>query len=103
MSDLSLIYITCPDEKEAESLAERLLEAKLIACANIIPGMKSLYIWKGELNRDNEVILLLKTESKNFEKIEKLILEEHSYECPCIFSLDIKQISEGFLNFIMDN
>lgn len=103
MTNLSLIYITCPNEKEAEKLAKMLLEAKLIACANIISNMKALYVWQGKLNRDTEVILLLKTKSENFLEIEKLVEKEHSYECPCIIEIDIKKTSNAFQDFLISS
>ena len=58
---ISLIYVTCANSSEAESLARQLLSRKLIGCANILPGMTSIYPWQGEVKTAQETVLLLKT------------------------------------------
>ncbi|PIY60188.1 divalent-cation tolerance protein CutA [Candidatus Woesearchaeota archaeon CG_4_10_14_0_8_um_filter_47_5] len=86
---MRILYVTCQDKREAEEIAKKLLEEKLIACANYFP-ITSLYTWKDELVTGNEYVLLLKTFKKHTETIKVLIEEMHSYECPCIVEIEMK-------------
>jgi periplasmic divalent cation tolerance protein len=84
---MSLIYITCKDEKEAKKIAKHLLEKKLIACANFFP-INSMYWWEGKIQDDKEFLLLVKTAEKNYEKVKKEVESIHSYDVPCILKID---------------
>lgn len=95
-------YITCSDREEARKLASILLEEKLIACANIIPGMESLYVWEGKVQHDQEVILLCKMPQRHFEALLVLVQENHSYDVPCVLSLPIEKANPAFLQWIDD-
>ncbi len=86
----SIIYITTSDSEEAKQIAKNLLEEKMIACANIIPVMESIYWWEGELEEDVESILLVKTSSKLVDKVIDRVKEIHSYQTPCALELQIK-------------
>ena len=88
-----LVYTPCTDKEEAHNIAEALLNDKLIACANIFP-IKSLYWWKGDLQEDNEVVLLVKTTDKLWEKVKKKIIGMHSYECPCVMKIKVEANKE---------
>ena len=101
--DFCLIYTTLPDIKTAENLARHLLSLKLIACANLLPEMKSFYEWKGELAQDSECLLLLKTRQSLYKKLEKAIQEKHPYECPCILQLSVHSGHEPFLKWVQDS
>jgi len=79
-----LALATFPNAREAEKTAKKLLEKRLVACANIIPGIKSLYLWKGKVEKGNEALLLLKTTQKNRGKVVRAIENGHQYEVPCI-------------------
>jgi periplasmic divalent cation tolerance protein len=81
-----LVYITNPTKKEAEKVANFLLDKKLIACANIFP-IKSFYWWKGKKEKGNEFVLIGKTLENNFEKIKKETEKVHSYKTPCILNI----------------
>jgi len=95
-----LLYMTCADRAEAERLAEALLEAKLIACANILPGIHSLFHWNGQVSKSEEVLLLAKSEQALFKAIETKITSLHSYDCPCILAFDIADGHQPFLDWI---
>ena len=95
-----LIYTTCKDKEEARLLAKGLVSSSIVACANIIPGMESVYKWEGKVEASDEVVLLLKTKEENFLQVESFIKENHSYECPCIFSLNSDQISKEFESWV---
>ncbi len=100
MSEFSVFYVTCPDTKIAESLGLKLLEEKLIACTNIIPGMKSQYWWQGKIETASEVILILKGRSSHKTEIEALLKALHPYENPCFLQIEIKDGSAEYLDWL---
>lgn len=95
----SIIKTTCKNKKEAKILAEILINAKLVACAQI-SKIESLYLWEGEIHNANEYQLSLKTKSNNYKTIEKLILENHSYKIPQIIEIPIVEGSDDFLKWL---
>ena len=82
-----IVFITASNIREAESIAKKLVEEKHSACANIMPGIKSLYWWKGKIDKSNEFILIGKTFENNFEKIKKETEKAHSYKTPCVLKI----------------
>ena len=97
---LSLGHITVPTKKEAKDIAMMLLDDKLIACANILQGAESYFIWDNEIQKENEVILIIKTRVKNEDKIIRLVKEFHSYECPCVVFMPIEYGNSEFLKWV---
>lgn len=95
-----LIYLTCGSREEAEAIGSHLVEQKLVACANIMPPHHSIYSWDGKVERSEEVVVVLKTQSTLFEKVREEIVSKHSYDCPCIVALPIAAGHEPFLNWI---
>lgn len=77
-------YITVPTLVLARKIATVLIEEKLVACANIFPGVESLYWWDDKVQKDKEVILLVKTTEKHAQKITHIVQDLHTYHCPCI-------------------
>jgi len=98
--DYCLVYVTCKDEEEASLIAYDLVESNLVACANVIPKITSIYKWEGEICKDSESVLILKTKKEKFSLIENRVKELHSYDCPCVVSLDIDQGSKEYLKFL---
>ena len=96
-----MIYITASSEEEASSIGEALLQEHLIACANIIPGMKSIYRWEGKIVHDSEAVLILKTQRLHLEKIISRVNEFHSYTCPCILSYSAGGGNEAYMNWVL--
>src|ERR1044072_963081 len=84
-----VVMMTAPSSEEAERIAEMLVKKKLAACVQVLPEMKSIYFWKGEVQRDNERLLLAKTTRANFEALEREVRAIHSYETPEIVALPI--------------
>lgn len=103
MTDIRLFYVTCADTAEAERIASALLERKLIACANILPQMRSLYHWQGELCRSEECVLLLKSTADCSDEIIAAVQELHSYDTPCVLALPIEAGAPDFLQWIADS
>lgn len=95
---MTLIYITCKDEEEAEKISMHLLKKRLIACANVFP-IKSMYRWKGKIENQKEAAILAKSLEKNFSKIKKDVSRLHSYKIPCILKIDAAA-NEGYGNWV---
>ncbi len=103
MTNLILIYSTFPDSKIAEELSQKLVSENLVACANILGEVKSIYKWQGKIEKSSEILAIFKTKKENFAKVETVIKSIHPYENPCIISLEIDNISKEFLNWILEN
>jgi periplasmic divalent cation tolerance protein len=101
MSNYKLFYMTCKNKIEANKIALDLVKKDLVACANIIPGVKSYFKWnKKKINIIKESILIGKTVKKNMNKIISHVKKISSYECPCIVFVDIKNGNKDFLSWI---
>ena len=95
-----LVYVTCASEAEAIQLGSRMVEEKLAACANLIPGMQSIYRWEGKIQRDQEFVLILKTLSEKLSVMTARVKELHSYEVPCVVALPILGGNVDYLNWL---
>ena len=100
MKNINFFYITVPNKKEAEQIAKKLLDKKLIACANVISNVRSYFVWKNKVQNSKEIIICGKTTSKNQTKIIKAVKSIHSYSVPCIIFFDIKNGNKDFLKLI---
>lgn len=101
MSDTCrLIYVTTADREEAESIAQGLLEKRLIACANILPGMTSLYWWEGVIRHSGECVLIVKTTAAHVMEVTQAITAAHSYDCPCVVAIPVEGGNAEFLAWI---
>jgi periplasmic divalent cation tolerance protein len=96
----SIIYITTSGVDEAKKIAKTLLKERIVACCNIIPQIESLYWWEGEIEEDQESLLLTKTRSNLVDKVIARVEEIHSYETPCALEIQIKEGSEDYLDWL---
>jgi len=92
--------MTAATAEESERIASMLIEARLAACVQILPSIKSVYRWKGELVRENEVLLLAKTIREKFDKLEQAVRAIHSYETPEIVALPVAAVSDPYLEWL---
>ncbi|MCL2185686.1 MAG: divalent-cation tolerance protein CutA [Treponema sp.] len=95
----AMVITTCPSEKEAKEIAQMLLEKKLAACVQLFP-INSYYIWKNEINSDNEITLFIKCNHSFYQKIEDAIKAVHSYEVPEIIMLPVIDGFKKYLGWI---
>lgn len=100
MEKACLVFITTGGIEEAERIAEELIKDRLAACVNIIPGLTSIYRWKGEICKEKEILLILKTVESLLPRLKELVLKLHSYELPEIISLPICGGFEKYLQWI---
>ena len=97
MSDIWLLYSTFASRDEALSVARSLLEARLVACANVHESVTSLYRWEGEVRQETETVLLAKTQKAKLAQAMDEVKRLHSYEVPCIIAYPA---GEAFLPFL---
>ncbi|MCE5232835.1 MAG: divalent-cation tolerance protein CutA [Mizugakiibacter sp.] len=84
-----VVFCTCPDAASAEHIARRLVDERLAACVNRVPGLRSVYRWRGEVRDDAEELLVIKTQRARLEALTARILELHPYELPEVIALDV--------------
>ena len=92
--------MTAGSEDEARRIGRELVLARLAACANILPGMKSIYRWEGELQEDQEVVLIAKTTGDRVPALTEKVRSIHSYDCPCVVTLPVAGGNPDFLEWI---
>jgi periplasmic divalent cation tolerance protein len=102
MSDFISIYIVAPSREVAEKIGRLLVEERLVACVNIIAGAHSLYRWKGKVEAADELVLIVKSRTALFERLEKRVKELHPYECPCIVAWPIEKGHQPYLDWIAE-
>ena len=95
-----LVMVTASSEEEAVRIGRTLVEERLAACTNVIPGMRSLYAWEGNLKDEEEVLILMKTRRSHFSDLMKRVKQLHSYAVPEIIALPIVAGSEEYLAWI---
>ena len=99
-SDIWMLYSTFPNKKSALAVAKKLVEARLIACANIYGGVTSVYRWEGKINQSAEVTLIAKTTKKNVGKTITAIKKTHPYALPCVVAYPIANGLPEFLKWV---
>ena len=101
--DFAVVMVTAPNKDLARRLAKAALEAKLAACANIVPAVESHYWWEGKLESSDELLLLLKTRQSLLPNLERAIREIHTYDTPEFISLPLTAGSRKYLAWHADN
>lgn len=89
MTEIVLLYCTTSGIAEAEAIAQKVVGDRLAACANIIPGMRSVYWWQGRLEQGEEAVLILKTRPDLVEAATAAVKAAHSYSVPCVLPLSV--------------
>ncbi len=102
MGPYTLCLVTIDDPEKAREIAGILVQRGLAACVNIIPEIRSVYKWKGQLCDDIERMLIIKTRTELFEKLQRTVKEMHPYEVPEIIALSIEQGFPPYLQWIND-
>jgi len=96
-----VVYVTVGSLAEAQKIADVVVTDRLAACANILPGMCSVYHWEGKIETADETVVLFKTRETLFPALEACIREMHSYKTPCIVALPIGQAHAPYLAWIL--
>jgi len=98
-----LVLSTCPNKEVAHNIAQHIVTEGLAACVNIIPNVTSVYIWQDELQCDEEVQLLIKTNNAYFDQLTTRINELHPYDVVEVIALNIQQGDTHYLNWINES
>jgi periplasmic divalent cation tolerance protein len=103
MTDKIVVLCTCASPEDGERLARALLAGRLAACVNVVPGMRSFYHWKGEIEASGECLLLIKSSRDLFPALSAAIEKTHPYEVPEVIAMPVVSGSENYLNWLGAN
>jgi periplasmic divalent cation tolerance protein len=100
MTDSIVILSTAPDADKAAEIAKALVEEHLVACVNIIPGLRSIYRWEGKIADEAEVLCIIKTARDRFDQVAARIKSLHPYSVPEVIALPIVKGFEPYLEWV---
>jgi periplasmic divalent cation tolerance protein len=100
MTDALVVLVTAPTPERAAELARALVEERLAACGNVVPGLRSIYRWEGQVHDEPEALLLLKTTRERFEALRERVLALHPYQVPEVVALAVEAGSAPYLAWI---
>ena len=103
MSEKLVVFVSCAGKEQAEKMAGTLVEERLAACINVLPGVRSCYVWEGKLTWVDEALLVIKTTRDTFRALERRVGELHTYEVPEIIGTKIEMGSEKYLKWVGDS
>jgi periplasmic divalent cation tolerance protein len=98
--DIVSVFVTCGSREAAEHIATTLVEERLAACVNVLPGVTSVYRWQGELTKDAEVALLAKCRASQAARVSERVIELHAYDVPCVVVHPLVGGSPTFLDWV---
>ena len=98
--DIHIVFCTVPDTDTGQRIATRLVEYRLAACVNLLPGVRSVYRWQGEVHSDDEALLMIKARAADYPKLEAAILELHPYELPEIIAVPLTGGLPQYLDWV---
>jgi periplasmic divalent cation tolerance protein len=98
-----IVYVTVPDLEAGEKLGRSLVETKLAACVNIVPGITSIYQWNSEVQKDSELLLMIKSRETLVRELTSHVKENHPYDECEVISVPITGGSESYLKWVMDS
>ncbi len=95
------VYTTYPSIVEAENAGRAIVERRLAACVNILPGMVSHYWWEGKVDRGEEAVMIIKTRASLAKAVERAVKEMHSYTTPAILVIPLESVEQTYLSWLM--
>jgi periplasmic divalent cation tolerance protein len=95
-----LVVTSVGTEEQALEIAQRLVESQLAACVNILPGVRSVFRWKGKVQHEGELLLMIKTLKGNFARVKQVIKELNAYELPEIVGFSVSHADEAFAGWV---
>lgn len=100
---VSAAFVTCPNEDVAARMARAMVEQKLAACVNIVPRVTSIYEWKGKVEQDSEVLLMIKTRTSRIPALTEFVRSAHPYEVPEVVAVPVAQGNAAYLQWVRDS
>ena len=98
--EVRIVLTTAGSREEAGRIGRTLVEERLAGCATLLPGVESIYHWRGSIETDTETLLLLKTEVDQLDALHKRLLALHSYETPEFLVLSVEAASQGYREWL---
>ena len=102
-TDHLIVFCTVPDQSTALSISKTLVTEQLAACCNILPGVRSVYMWDGQLCDDTELLLVIKTRQSAYQDLEKRVVELHPYDVPEVLAITINSGFKQYLKWMDAN
>ena len=103
MTDAIVALSTVGNASDAQRIGRALVERRLVACVNVVPGVTSIYAWKGSVTTDSELLLVIKTRRAKLDEVRSALLELHPYEVPELIALPIEGGHGAYLEWIEDS
>ncbi len=100
--EVLVILCTFPDEAVARQIGALLVEKQVAACVNVVPGLRSIYRWQGEVHDDPEVLAVIKTTREAYPRLEAALLEAHPYEVPEVLALPVAAGAEAYQRWVAE-
>ncbi|XP_027732179.1 protein CutA isoform X1 [Vombatus ursinus] len=100
---VSVVFVTCPNDKIAKTIARAVVEKRLAACVNLIPQITSIYEWKGKIEEDSEVMMMMKTQTALAPPLTEFIRSVHPYEVVEVITLPVQQGNLPYLHWVKDS
>ncbi len=100
--DNIVVFVSTSTDEEAAQICRAIVKEGLVACANIVPHVRSIYRWKGEICDEGEVLMILKTRREKYKALEKRVQELHSYDVPEVIAIPIVEGSAAYLSWIRE-
>ena len=97
-----LCFCSCPDSETAQRIADVLVDERLAACVNVLPGMRSVYRWHGAIEHADEVLLLIKTTRAQFEPLLARVASLHPYELPELVAVEVAAGLPAYLDWVLE-
>ncbi len=101
--DTRVVLVTVPSAAEGTRMARILVEERLAACVNVVPGVRSVFFWEGELREEDEALLVMKTGRERYEALQRRILALHSYSLPEILALPVESGSPAYVTWVRES
>jgi periplasmic divalent cation tolerance protein len=98
---LSIILVTVPSQEVAQQLAHDLVRGRLAACVNVVSGVRSIYAWEGKIERAEEVLMIIKTQSSRYVALEEYVRTHHPYEAPEIVEIPAGRVTPRYLQWVV--
>ncbi|BCX47425.1 divalent-cation tolerance protein CutA [Haloferula helveola] len=99
-ADVLVVLCTFPDEAAARQIGAVLVEKQVAACVNLVPGVRSIFRWKGQIEEDAEVLAVIKTTREGYSSLESAILELHPYDTPEVLAIPVEAGAAGYLKWV---
>jgi periplasmic divalent cation tolerance protein len=103
VTEAVVVLVTCPSAEKAAEIARALVEERLAACGNVVPGIRSIYRWEGKVHDDAEALLVLKTARGRFDELRRRVEALHPYQVPEVIALVVEAGHASYLDWIAES